>query len=449
MRLLLLISIFLILEAVTVVNAGTCSFGNSGNLMSLNYASVPPNFCSFIFANNLERPRGIRTAPNGDIVVVESGVNQVTALWLNETGAVNRAVLANETGLNHGVAIHNNFLFASNPTTVFRWKYPNGARSFLGASEVVVRNLPCCHHITRTILFDDQNRLYVQSGSGSNVDPDPSHGQIRRFANMTKLPLDWLDGELFASGLRNEVGLRFDPHGRLFGVENGRDELFRADLGGDIHQDNPAEEVNIFAIPGRFYGYPYCWTQFDLPNVTTPRGTQWADKQFFPNVSDEWCRTIRNVVPPAWSLQAHMAPLDIIFSEKNSSFPSSFQGAFIAFHGSWNRNVSVGYRVDMLTLDKQVGLPVSQLTMLSYNGSVPTNTSVGATQQDLWPHRPVGLTWAKCHANADNCLLVTSDESGVILALVYEGNLQQNTTSTTAAPQGTTAAAPATAAGQM
>ena len=61
---------------------------------------------------------------------------------------------------------------------------------------------------------------------------------------MRNVTLDWNDGELFANGIRNEVGLAFDSKGRLFGVENGRDDLYRADLGGDIHNDNPCERGN-------------------------------------------------------------------------------------------------------------------------------------------------------------------------------------------------------------
>ena len=74
-----------------------------------------------------------------------------------------------------------------------------------------------------------------------------------------------MEGEVFADGLRNEVGLGWSDATRkvLYGVENGMDNLYRADLGGDIHQDNPAEELNAFPIdqPGRHYGYPWCFSE--------------------------------------------------------------------------------------------------------------------------------------------------------------------------------------------
>jgi glucose/arabinose dehydrogenase len=105
-------------------------------------------------------------------------------------------------------------------------------------------------------------------------------------SNIPNGGINWNNGDLFADGLRNEAGLRVDANQQLWGVENGIDDLYRSDLGGDIHQNNPSEEMNFFgslngekkspeaAISG-FYGYPYCWSQYAL-NVTTPRGTQYV-----------------------------------------------------------------------------------------------------------------------------------------------------------------------------
>lgn len=99
-------------------------------------------------------------------------------------------------------------------------------------------------------------------------------------------------------GLRNEVGLRADKNGNLWGIENGMDNLFREDLGGDIHLGNPGEELvtpaffyfaclhylqNLLSETGKFYGYPYCWSQYNLTTVTTPRGTQYALPDFIEN----------------------------------------------------------------------------------------------------------------------------------------------------------------------
>ena len=92
------------------------------------------------------------------------------------------------------------------------------------------------------MAFDEQGRLYVSVGSDGNVDPDSFRSRIRRFDwgdDSSKFPLDFIEAEVFADGLRNEVGLAFDKFGDLWGVENSADRLVRDDIGGDIHEDNP------------------------------------------------------------------------------------------------------------------------------------------------------------------------------------------------------------------
>jgi len=289
-----------------------------------------------------------------------------------------------------------------------------GQRSNLGASEVVVFNVPCCHHVTRSLEFDSEGYLYVQVGSGSNVDRDSTHARIARFS-VTSIPkggIDWSKGEVFADGLRNEVGLRFDSKGRLWGVENGCDDLFRADLGGDIHNDNPSEELNLFEKPGQFYGYPYCWSEyFLLQNQSHPRGSQWAHPNFINDGThtDNWCRNTANVVKPQWNFQAHMAPLDIIFWDLDN-FPGFNHGAFVSFHGSWDRQPPVGYRVDWVTF--QDGLPVDSNKFLYYVGPGEKGPN--------WPHRPVSLGIRPCPFGS--CLLVSSDQTGILISVGFHSS---------------------------
>ena len=122
-----------------------------------------------------------------------------------------------------------------------------------------------------------------------------------------------------------QVGLAFDKHNVLWGVENSADRLRRNDIGGDIHNQNPAEELNRFLEEdkGKHWGYPYCWTEFDLGSYRRfgakpkGRGTPWAWPSFKvdgkPN--DGWC--LNNTVRPIVSLQAHSAPLGITFCKLN------------------------------------------------------------------------------------------------------------------------------------
>jgi glucose/arabinose dehydrogenase len=80
-----------------------------------------------------------------------------------------RATLAQYTELNHAVVIQGEYIYASNPREVLRWRYQAGDRSNLGEPELVIFNIPCCHHVTRTIRFDSSGLIYVQVGSQSNV----------------------------------------------------------------------------------------------------------------------------------------------------------------------------------------------------------------------------------------------------------------------------------------
>jgi glucose/arabinose dehydrogenase len=372
-------------------------------------AAVPTGFCASVWASTLSTPRGLAVGPNGDILVVEGGAQRVTALW-EEDGTTQRAVIATAAGINHGIVINSDYLYASSSSTLYRWRY-TGNRSNLGTAQVVLNSIPTGGHATRTPVFDSQGFLYVSVGSGSNVDTDSRRARVLQF-NITEVPqggFTWSTGVLFSDGLRNEVGLEFDNTGRLWGVENGCDNLARPDLGGDIHNNNPAEEVNLLHQPGGFYGYPYCWSEYALaPEYAKGKGTQWAHPNFMDDGThtDEWCQNTNNVIKPAYSMGAHQAPLDIKFYY-GTSFPSQYQGgAFVTLHGSWNRSPPQGYRV--LHLEFANGLPVSESVFLANNGAAQN-----------WPNnvRPVAMAISKC--NGEDCIFITSDASGQIIKMTY------------------------------
>jgi len=211
--------------------------------------------------------------------------------------------------------------------------------------------------------------------------------------------------------LRN-TALGKDYEGRIWGVDNNLDELFRADIGGDIHNDNPGEEVNIFDFQeGLFYGYPYCWSEGILnSSYAKGPGSQWSlpDPRF--NYTDEFCDNTTNVVKPVWVLPAHTAPLDITFCN-TTSFPAEYQGnVFIALHGSWDRTNYNGYRVERLILDPTTNLPISEEPFLYYSGS-------GWRDVPYWIHRPVNLAWAKCPFG--ECLFFSSEEANAIIGIAF------------------------------
>ena len=240
------------------------------------------------------------------------------------------------------------------------------------------------------------------------MDADSFRSRIRRFnvGDPSRFPLDFVaDGEVFADGLER-VGLAFDKHGVLWGVENGADRLTRSDLGGDIHNDNPAEELNRFpeSEKGRHWGYPYCFTEYDLHGEGKGRGTVWGWPSFMNTHGDTWCR--ENTEPPVVAMQAHSAPLGITFYEWKEQraegcaggFPKSMDGyAFMAFHGSWNRDTPTGYKIVSLAMTED-GLPVK--------GAEPVDLLAHRGDGAKWPTgmRPVDLTFDECGR-----LLFTSD----------------------------------------
>lgn len=378
---------------------------------AIDNAWVPDGFVAWEWASNLQEPRGIIIDPEGMVLVAEEG--NVVALWDIDANGVSdeqeRVTIATAPGLNHGIALSGGYLYASSASTVYRWLY-DAPREDLGTAAEVITEIPTGGHSTRTLLFDNEY-LYVSVGSEANVDPDSSRAQIRRFpiADLTQ-PRAFYDGELFADGLRNEVGLAIDSFGQVWGVENGMDNLTDANLGGDIHLNNPGEELNLFLEPGDFYGYPYCWSEASLgEGLGMGPGTQWWLESSDENYSDAWCQDPSNVVPPALVLPAHVAPLDIEFYS-GTNFPSEYSGdALITFHGSWNTEPPSGYKVVRVKMDGN-GYPTGEWEPLyQYSGGADTGPD--------WSERPVGLA-----VMLDGTVLVTSDDDADrIIAIRYIG----------------------------
>ncbi len=221
-------------------------------LFALANATLPQSFCAQTLPVTVDGIRGMVSLGSNSLLAVETSTSSVIRLVdTNHDGLPDsRTPVATASGLNHGLALNGGYLYASSSSTVYRWAYSSTTPLPLTNASVVVQNINDgsngvaidTDHETRTLAFDASGRLYISVGSTSNVDSNSFRARIRRFnissaANPT--PIDFITGEVFADGLRNEVGLAFDAHQVLWGVENGADNLFRSDLGGDIHNDNP------------------------------------------------------------------------------------------------------------------------------------------------------------------------------------------------------------------
>jgi glucose/arabinose dehydrogenase len=374
--------------------------------------------CAFIFAEGVNGARQLAFAPNGDLFVNNDG--KVTVLWDADgdgySSASERSVFGEAPGLNHGIAFSrdNKFVYVSSGTTVYRYKYSSGQRAAEGGRETVIDGIPTGGHSARPLAFDSKNRLYVSIGSGSNVDTAANdiklRSQLRRFELPDTLPkaLVYADsGEIIATGMRNESGLFVDAQDRLWGVENGRDNLNDGDLGGDIHNDNPGEEINLIDGQGaKFYGYPSCFSEHTVRGGKG-QGTQWADESLDGNLrkTDEFCSDPSQVHPPAFVMPAHWAPLGIIvYGGRSLPYTGDL---IIGAHGSWNRSPATGRVVARLKLQ---GTTVSDLQII-----LGQKNSSGELAQGGWNVRPVDV-----REGPDGAIYVSDDSGGRVIKLGYK-----------------------------
>ncbi len=229
-------------------------------------------------------------------------------------------------------------------------------------------------HSTRTVVVGPDNKLYVAIGSSCNVceEADP-----RRAAVVTYNP-DGTGEHLFARGLRNSVGLAFNPTTHeLWANNNDRDNL------GD---DLPPEHVNILK-DGKYYGWPQCY----LPGKPNPE---------YPDAN---CATVE---PPAITIQAHSAPLGLAFYT-GTMFPAEYRGdAIMTLHGSWNRSVPTGAKVVRVRIQNGKATGVEDFI----TGWLPPGA---ASTSGRWgrPVSPLVLP--------DGSLLISDDDGGKVWRVTY------------------------------
>ncbi|KAJ8907106.1 hypothetical protein NDN08_003588 [Rhodosorus marinus] len=398
-----------------------------GHRFAIAGGAIREGYCAFKYAE-VESARSLVQDSEGNILVIEKGTGSLVLLYPppnsdQSVEDVKKVVLIQGLGLNHAVLIDESeravasggpYAFVSTEDTVYRYIY-NSQEKMAESQHVIVKNIPRGGHFTRSLALDDQGRLYIATGSLGNVDPTPVRSNLKRVSQdaIEAGNNDWDTLELFASGLRNEVGLGFDSRGVLWGVENAADQLVRDDIGGDIHNDNPCEEINQFTGAGKFYGYPYCFSEGILDNgFGQGKTTQWAWPKTFPEASftDEDCRNEELVQRPAYCLPAHWAPLGFAFQPPSGDdmefpFPSDGEGDMIVFsHGSWNRDPPSGYAVARVKFDSSTGMPSSDDYELIHDFLETREV------------RPVDGIFLK-----DGTLLYTSDSSNELIAIRHSG----------------------------
>ena len=281
--------------------------------------TVPSGFHISIFAKDFKNPRFLATAPNGDVFVAETGGNEIVVLRdPQHTGrAQQREVFA--AGLNRpfGIAFHDDYVYVANTGAVVRFRYDKQASKRIGEAEHILDLPPGGGHFTRTIAFSaDGKRFFVSVGSSSNIELEKDQ---RRGAVLVSDP-DGKNSRIFASGLRNAVGVAVEPvTGEVWVSVNERDEL----------GDNLPPDYLTSIVDGGFYGWPYSYIGKNVDPRVKPQKPELVAKAAIPDVL----------------LGPHVAPLQFAFYTAQQ-FPKQFRGgAFVAEHGSWNRAARNGYQV--------------------------------------------------------------------------------------------------------
>jgi glucose/arabinose dehydrogenase len=285
-------------------------------------------------------------------------------------------------GLNrpYGLAFWKDFLYVAETTSLKRYSYDPKQMKVKGQGEELVSLKDFGKgHWTRTVLFDAKGeKMYLSVGSGSNVDAgeDPMRASILRFNP------DGSGKELFATGVRNVIGLRWYP---------GTQTLWAAVQERDGLGDDLVPDFFTSIKQGGFYGWPYAYIG---PNEDPRRKGEKPD-------------LVAKTIVPDVQLGAHVAVLDVLFYT-GRQFPKEYQGgAFLAFHGSWNRSRRIGYSVAFI--------PFKDAKPLSGPKDFLTGFMLGPEKREVWG-RPVGLLQLP-----DGSLLVSEDGGNKLWRISYKG----------------------------
>src|SRR5437667_6317354 len=335
--------------------------------------TVPQGFRVNIFAKNFQRPRWLTIAPNGDIFLADMGSGEIIVMRGpgHTGGAQEREIFVSGQNRPFGIAFHENYVYVGDTNKVVRFRYDPKTSKRLGEKEHLL-DLPSGGHNTRSLAFSaDGKHLFIGVGSDSNIDT----GEDPRRAAVTICDPDGKNARLYATGLRNPVGLALEPvTGEVWTSVNERDEL-----GDDLPPDYFTSLKD-----GGFYGWPYSYIGDNVDQRVKPQRPDLVARAIIPDVL----------------LGAHVAPLQFAFYTAKQ-FPESYRGgAFVAEHGSWNRAKRSGYQVAFVAFKngKPSADPVPFMT-----GLVPDPGG-----QDV-NGRPVGVAIAP-----DGSLLVSDDGAGMV-----------------------------------
>lgn len=343
--------------------------------------------------------------PDGVLYVAERGRSAVIRLPdKNGDGlADGREVLATGFNIPHSVEWFEGWLYVAQGDKIERLRDADGDGRF-EVREVVTTNIPGpVGHVTRTVHFGPDGKMYVAAGSSSNINPenDPRRAAMLRFNPDGTIPEDnpyATDADtrrrpIWAEGLRNSVDFLFLADGRLWANHNGSDGL------GD---NAPPEEIVIEVEKGKHYGWPWCYT-WPLGRVPLGSVDVRDNRVAFGRLTN-----CNQSTPALFTDLAHQAPLGMAQYTK-TAFPAPYRdNLFVAYHGSWNSGNPRDCKVQRIVV--RDGQPVEAEPFLTGFRDADWQQCAAA-----WG-RPAGVA-----VGASGELFVSDDENGNIYRVVYVG----------------------------
>ncbi len=345
--------------------------GVSKTDLPLDTIKLPAGFRIDVYAGDVPGARSMTFGANGTLFVGTRDEGKVYAIT-SKDGRKADEVIVIASGLHqpNGVAFRNGSLYVAEVSRVLRYDNIEADLKSPPQPVVVSEAFPADEwHGWKFIRFGPDGKLYVPVGAPCNVceRQDP-------YATIMRMDPDGSELEVYARGVRNTVGFDWDANGSLWFTDNGRDYL-----GENI----PPDELNHAPAMGMNFGFPYC------------HGVNISDPEY------GYKHNCSEFTAPVMELGPHVASLGMRFY-RGSMFPAEYkEQIFIAEHGSWNREVPIGYRVMLVRLEN--GSPVSYEVFAE--GWLQNGTAWG---------RPVDVQVAP-----DGALLVSDDKAGAIYRISH------------------------------
>ncbi len=410
---------------IAIAATATCLWAFRDVPQSETGLKLPAGFSAQIFADDIGRARHITVTPQGNVYVklgrLENGKGIVLLQDLDKDGKAEKQIAFGDYP-GTGIVATRDYLFASSDEDVFRYALDakGNVKDPESPERIVTGLINRRQHASKSITLDGNGHIYVNIGAFSNacqerdrtkgskgMMPCPvldSAGGIWQFSTSRK-DQTYGDGKRYATGLRNVVGLDWNKQAnQLFVAQHGRDQLFQ--LYPELYDSKKSAELpaeTLYAIKeGDDCGWPYVYyDHFQKKKILAPE------------YGGDGIKTGgEKAIDPVAVFPAHIAPNALLFYT-GTMFPAKYRnGAFIAFHGSWNRapEPQKGYFVAFVPFRN--GKPSGEWEIFADNFAGTTN--IEAPGQAA--HRPCGLA-----QGPDGALYVADDVKGTIYKITYKG----------------------------